>query len=79
MYVVHGNQDKRVRVHHGEKMCDEALEHGDEDKVECWFKDSVVRFDVGRGMESDEHHTMMFTDTDEYETRLVGFFTKSLV
>ena len=44
----------RVRVHHGEKMCDEALEHGDEDKVECWFKDSVVRFDVGRGMESDE-------------------------
>ena len=79
MYVVHGNQDKRVRVHHGEKMCDEALEHGDEDKVECWFKDSVVRFDVGRGMESDEHHTMMFTDTDEYETRLVGFFTKSLM
>ena len=79
MYVVHGNQDKRVRVHHGEEMCDEALKHGDENKVDCWFKDSVIRFDVGRDMESDEHNTLMLTDTDEYETRLVGFFTDSLM
>ena len=79
MYVVHGNQDERVRVHHGEEMCDEALKHGDENKVDCWFKDSVIRFDVGRDMESDEHVTLMLTDTDEYETRLVGFFTDSLM
>ena len=79
MYVVHGNQDERVRVHHGEKMCNEALKHGDEDKIECWIIDSLIRFDVGRGIESDGHHTMMFTHTDEYETRLVGFFTESLM
>jgi hypothetical protein len=79
MYVVHGNQDKRVRVHHGEKMCDEALENGNEDKITCWFKDSVIRYDVGEGMESDEHQTLMLTDTDEYDTRIVGFFTDSLM
>ena len=79
MYVVHGNQDKRVRVHHGEKMCDEALENGNESKITCWFKDSVIRYDVGEGMESDEHQTLMLTDTAEYESRIVDFFTKSLM
>ena len=79
MYVVHGNQDKRVRVHHGEKMCDEALEHGDASKIGCWFDDSVIRYDVGRGMESDEHQTLMLTQTSEYETRIVEFFSNSLM
>jgi dipeptidyl aminopeptidase/acylaminoacyl peptidase len=79
MYVVHGNQDKRVRLHHGEEMCEVAMEKGIEGNVECWFKDSVIRYDVGDGMESDEHVTLMLTDTDEYETRLVGFFTDSLM
>ena len=79
MYVVHGNQDKRVRLHHGEEMCEVAMEKGIEGNVECWFKDSVIRYDVGDGMESDEHVTLMLTDTDEYESRLVGFFTDSLM
>ncbi len=79
MYVVHGNQDKRVRLHHGEEMCEVALKKGLEGNVECWFKDSVIRYDVGDGMQSDEHVTLMLTDTDEYETRLVGFFTDSLI
>ena len=79
MFVVHGNQDKRVRVHHGEKMCNEALENGNESKIECWFQDSVIRYDVGRGMESDEHQTLMLTDTDEYESRIVDFFQRSLL
>lgn len=79
MYVVHGNQDKRVRLHHGEEMCEVALKKGLEGNVECWFKDSVIRYDVGDGMQSDEHVTLMLTDTEEYETRLVGFFTDSLI
>ena len=79
MYIIHGNQDKRVRLHHGTEMCEEAMEHGVEENVECWFKDSVIRYDVGEGMQSDEHVTLMLTDTDEYETRLVGFFTESLM
>ena len=79
MYVVHGNQDKRVRPHHGSQMCDLAMEEGIEGNVECWFEDSVIRYDVGDGMQSDEHVTLMLTDTDEYETRLVGFFTDSLI
>jgi len=79
MYVVHGNQDKRVRLHHGEKMCNEALQYGDEDNIECWFKDSVIRYDVGDGMESDEHVTLMLTDTLEYESNIVNFFTTSLM
>ena len=79
MYVIHGNQDKRVRLHHGEEMCEVAMEKGLEGNVECWFEDSVIRYDVGDGMQSDEHVTLMLTDTDEYETRLVGFFTDSLM
>ena len=79
MYVVHGNQDERVRPHHGSQMCDLAMEEGIEGNVECWFEDSVIRYDVGDGMQSDEHVTLMLTDTDEYETRLVGFFTDSLM
>ena len=66
-------------VHHGEEMCDKALQHGDEAKIDCWFEDSAIRFDVGRGMEVDEHHVMMLTHTSEYEQRLVDFFTKSLI
>jgi fermentation-respiration switch protein FrsA (DUF1100 family) len=79
MYITHGNQDKRVRQHHGEKMCNEALENGDENNVECWFQDSVIRYDVGEGMTSDEHVTLMLTHTLEYESRLVGFFSDSLM
>lgn len=79
MYVVHGNQDKRVRLHHGEEMCEVAMKNGLEGNVECWFKDSVIRYDVGDGMQSDEHVTLMLTHTDEYETRLIGFFTDSLM
>jgi len=79
MYVAHGNQDKRVRPHHGEKMCNEALQNGNEDNIECWFKDSVIRYDVGDGMESDEHVTLMLTDTLEYESNIVNFFTTSLM
>ena len=79
MYVVHGNQDKRVRIHHGEKMCEEALDKGDPSKVGCWFDDSVIRYDVGNGMESDEHQTLMLTQTSKYETKLVEFFTDSLM
>ena len=79
IYVTHGNQDKRVRQHHGQKMCDEALENGIEENIECWFKDSVIRYDIGEGMASDEHVTLMLTDTVEYETRMVGFFEDSLM
>ena len=79
MYVVHGNQDKRVRLHHGEEMCEIALENGLEGNVECWFEDSVIRYDVGKGMDSDEHVSLMLTHTDDYETRLVDFFTRSLI
>ena len=79
MYITHGNQDKRVRQHHGEKMCNEALENGIADNVECWFQDSVIRYDVGEGMASDEHVTLMLTTTLEYESRLVGFFSESLM
>ena len=35
--------------------------------------------DVGRGMESDEHQTLMLTQTSEYETRIVEFFSNSLM
>jgi dipeptidyl aminopeptidase/acylaminoacyl peptidase len=79
MYVVHGNQDKRVRLHHGEEMCEIALEKGKEGNVECWFEDSVIRYDVGKGMDSDEHVSLMLTHTEDYDNRLVEFFTRSLM
>lgn len=79
MYVVHGNQDKRVRLHHGEEMCEIALENGKEGNVDCWFEDSVIRYDVGKGMDSDEHVSLMLTHTEDYDNRLVEFFTRSLM
>ena len=60
-------------------MCDEATLEGISENVDCWFEDSVIRYDVGEGMESDEHVTLMLTHTDEYETRLIDFFTNSLM
>lgn len=77
MYVVHGTFDGRVKVHHGQSMCDEALEHGVEGNVECWIKDSRIIYNVEGENETDEHVTLMLTDTDEYEQRLIAFFDKS--
>ncbi len=79
MYVIHGNQDPRVKVHHGQSMCDEAMEHGIEGNVECWIEDSQIVFDVIGENQTDEHVTLMLTDTDEYEQRLIGFFTDTLM
>jgi dipeptidyl aminopeptidase/acylaminoacyl peptidase len=79
MFVVHGNQDGRVKVHHGQSMCDEAMEHGIEGNVECWIEDSQIVFDVIGENQTDEHVTLMLTDTNEYEEKLVSFFTETLV
>ena len=79
MYVAHGNQDKRVQIHHGEEMYNEAIKHGNESNVHSWFQDSVYRYDVGEGLESDEHVSLMLTHTDEYESRIVEFFRDSLM
>ena len=78
MYVVHGNQDPRVKVHHGERMCELAKINAIEGNVECWITDSVIRYDVGEGMEADQHVSLMLSDTDEYESRLISFFNSSL-
>ena len=77
--VTHGNQDKRVQIHHGEEMYNEAIKHGNESNVHSWFQDSVYRYDVGEGLESDEHVSLMLTHTDEYESRIVEFFRDSLM
>jgi len=79
MYVVHGNQDPRVKVHHGKSMCEEATTHGLEGNVECWFADSQIVYDVVGENQTDEHATMMLTHTDMYEERLIEFFSETLV
>ena len=78
MYVVHGNQDPRVKVHHGERMCELAQTNAIEGNAECWIIDSTIRYDVGEGMEADQHVSLMLSDTDEYESRLISFFNSSL-
>ncbi len=77
MYVVHGESDSRVRVHHGQSMCNLAKEHGvnSGENVECWIEDSGIKYDFGDELKSDEHVTLMITDTLEYENRLIGFFS----
>ena len=60
-------------------MCDEAMEHGIEGNVECCIEDSQIIFDVIGENQTDEHVTLMLTDTDEYEQRLIGFFTDTLM
>ena len=75
MYVVHGEFDVRVRVHHGQTMCDTAMENGD--NVECWIEESRIVYDFGDEQKTDEHVSLMLTDTAEYENRLIGFFTSS--
>lgn len=79
MYVVHGESDVRVRVHHGQSMCDIATEEGTNsgENVECWIQDSRIRYDFGDELKSDEHVSLMLTNTLEYEEKLIDFFTNS--
>ena len=80
MYVVHGESDIRVRAHHGQAMCDLAKEKGANsgENVDCWIEDSRIRYDFGDELQSDEHVSLMLTDTTEYEEKLIEFFSNSL-
>ncbi len=63
-FIVHGNPDERVRTHHAFDLAAAAREGGVE--VEPWI------------IPSPGHTIGMFLFPDEYERRLVDFFTAAL-
>ncbi len=75
MTVVHGINDQRIRIHHGEAMCDEARANAvDGEQVSCWFEESTTSFMSANDGQVDESHvTLMLTHTDVYETMLLAW------
>ena len=73
MAIVHGEDDMRIRIHHGESMCDAATEAAtDPTRVNCWFESSQVTFDsTNDGNIVEGHVTLMLTHTPIYEQRLL--------
>lgn len=64
IYVVHGTGDLRINVHHTQQLADLAAKTGA--NVTVWMPDGI------------RHVAAEFDLTQEYEQRLVGFFTKAL-
>lgn len=75
MTVVHGMNDARIRLHHGESMCDAATEAAtDPTNVVCWFEPSITTFDsVDHGRVDEAHVTLMLTHTETYESHLLAW------
>jgi len=64
-------------MHHGESMCETA--RANSDHVECWFADSAVQFTTEEGEEAIlAHVTLMLTQPNAYEEKLVEFFNNAL-
>ena len=80
IYVVHGAQDSRIQVHHGEEFCNALNQSSGAENTGCWIEDSSITFPRGGDGEDFNlnHITLMLTHTDEYEQRMVGFFEASL-
>lgn len=75
MTVVHGLDDQRIRIHHGQAMCDEATANAaDPSQVNCWFAESTTTFtSVNDGQVDESHVTLMLTHTSEYEATLLAW------
>jgi fermentation-respiration switch protein FrsA (DUF1100 family) len=63
--ITHGTADTRLSVEYGHRL--EAAARAEGGTVEAWYVDGA------------EHVEAVITDAAEYEQRLVGFFTRSLV
>lgn len=77
MFILHNEADERIPFVHGEDMCADAqasVTAGGH--VECWFVNTSLQTDGYDGPVG--HIVTMLTMTDEYEQRLVSFFTLRL-
>ena len=75
MTIVHGEDDMRIRIHHGESLCEAATEAAeDPSQVTCWFESSQLTFDsTDDGLVVEGHVTLMLTHTPIYEQRLLAW------
>lgn len=79
MFVTQSEEDYRIKIHHGQSICEEAQANvGPEGHVECWFAPSSVAHQDGQGEGVLSHITLMLTQPDTYRTHLVDFFEESL-
>jgi len=74
MYLVHGNQDPRIGVHHSQLMFDNA----NGENIDYWFEDSEFHFIDDGEPEIESHVSLMLTHMEEYEIKLVAFFQSAL-
>lgn len=79
MFITQSNDDVRIKIHHGKSLCGAATSNVENDGyVECWFENSSIAHDDSGQAGVLSHITLMLTQPDLYEEKLVGFFEQSL-
>ena len=79
MFITQSEEDVRINIHHSHSLCDAAQASVSEGGlVECWFAPSSVAHEDGDVPGILSHVTLMLTQPEEYNTRLVNFFENSL-
>ena len=76
IFIVHNEADERVAFVHGEDMCNDARNSVSTGYVDCWFVNTTIDDDVFD--EPIGHIVPLLTMSDQYEQKLVSFFTQSL-
>ncbi len=79
MFITQSEEDYRIKLHHSQSLCDTAKANvGDSGHVECWFAPSSVAHEDSGEPGVLSHVTLMLTQPEAYENRLVQFFESSL-
>jgi hypothetical protein len=79
MFITQSNDDYRIKIHHGNSMCEGAKANVKEGGfVECWFDHSSVSHHDSEEPGVLSHVTLMLTQTETYRGHLVSFFEQSL-
>ena len=79
LFITQSTIDSRIRLHHGEKLCEVARENSDGGSVNCWLEESAFEFKNEDGEQGSlAHVSLMITQSELYEQRLVAFFEQAL-
>jgi len=79
MFITQSLEDYRIKIHHGQSMCDAAQASvAASGMVECWFEASSIEHQDTGDTGTLSHVTLMLTQTEQYEQKLVKFFDQSI-
>ena len=79
VFITQSLEDVRIKIHHGQSMCEAAQASVSEDGIaECWFESSAVAHNDRDQEGILSHITLMLTQPNEYRDRMVSFFEESI-